>query len=510
ENDNQWTKIYETDKDGIVISGKLDDLKAAFRSAPDVRIYVPSWNRTFNIDSTNMDNMEENATFCSQSLFHVVKTAWDTFSETAIRMFYLFCSTGFYQKKEYRIGDNFHSYDSDDIGFVGMAWFTRHFCKPTGKYPIFSSNDQAQQFCSSLSKLLSAIHHGSEIRLGTAGLVLPVDQMTFNPSLAVAHSDRRLKTVIYHQSDGIEVRKLYENWIYYNYGSDGTRENHIWSVGTHFLVRINPRKQKFADFYSDACWSLVYSHANSGDVLQGTVRRLRASVLSGRRIRMIVNGNISGEPDSLFMESNGHVTNISGEPDSLFMESNGHVTAQLLSQLSVSNQSRFQFDPYTFWQMISSSGFANVMKMYIESNRTESSETFKFNVNWFADTRAWRKLLAVSNTGHVTKGSKNELSRSLKSGGMLRLLVTFPNGTINAFSPDSVEFYQEEVAAQFIRHVGHVKKSASNERIFPAVPFWNYLMVTTEGRLVSSLWIVGENAKVSDTSIMVKTVWFVN
>ncbi|XP_033745587.1 uncharacterized protein LOC117331101 [Pecten maximus] len=488
---NQWRPIYETDDTGGVVSGRKHDLISAFKSASIVRVYVPSWNQTFNLGFTFV-HASKNIS-CSQSLFQIAKKSWNIFSEKITRVIYMFCESGYYQK--HHLGSVDGPINPDEFGLIGMKWFTRYYCQHLERFPIYCHNKEGQTTCGSFPKLESDILHGAEVRIFAGNHIYcqVLEQIVVKYDVVAAQFQRRVSSISNLASNTTLSRKFVQSdpfWVYGIYSSDGTYNKMKSFIGKD--AQSTEIKEKKVDWYTDMCWSAVYSHSNNGDSLSGSKNKLRASIMAGKIVRIVYNNVVAGEPDSLFVDTDGHVT------------------AQLLNQISILPPSYFHSNAYWYWLMISSRGFQNILRIYLGSYAFKSTDNRITRVRWYANTRPWRKLLMVSSSGSIITGSKHELRGSLESGGMLRLVLTFPNRTVLAFSPDNIEYHGGEVSAQFVRHVGHVQKSGSKGRVFPTAPYWNFIMVTTEGTLTSSLCDVRTNYQLSTESVSVATTWFVN
>ncbi|XP_069108560.1 uncharacterized protein [Argopecten irradians] len=407
----------------------------------------------------------------------------------------MFCTSGDYHKSLHYLFGSSRPSNPDTFGVIGIKWFVRKSCRHRDNYPVYCHDNGGQRSCGSLSKLDSAIRQGYEASYvtGNGWTASLLDQIVLKDGpLISAQFLRRIGSEVL-SSGGKFIRRFIRDkplWSYEIDRSDGNINRLGWYIGGN--IKYNLKFEKDIDWFADTCWSMVYSHNQEGVSLDGVLHRLRASIIAGRRVRVVLNGNVAGEPDSVIVETDGHIN------------------AQLLTQISVDQMAYFQSNPYWYWQMISTAGFRHIIRLYLESyNNKNNPEKSTVSAQWYADTRQWRKLLTISESGAVTSGSKEVLSRSLKLGGMLRLVVTFSNNTLIAFTADNVEHFGSEISAQFVRYIGHVQKPDSSDRMFAPEPHWNLILVTTEGRLTSSLWDVKDNRMISTNTLRVTSSWFV-
>ncbi|XP_069108555.1 uncharacterized protein [Argopecten irradians] len=440
--------------------------------------------------------MDKNST-CSKSLIQMSKEKWNTFSVEAARVFYMFCTSGIYEKSLQYLSESSRPSDPDTFGVIGLRWFTRNYCRHRDNYPIYCHDEEGRETCGSLSKLQSVMQQGSDVRIfsnSNIALSLPIlDEIYFKNGIISAGM---LRYVASYQAvyNGTNIRKFRtddRHSVFFYLSSHGTINTLRWYVDGIKKSSIDAKRNM--DWYEDTCWSEIYSHNENGVVLGGSEHRLRASIMAGRRIRVVLDDYVAGEPDSVIVETDGHIN------------------TQLLSRVSRINETHFKKKPHWVWQMISTTGYRHILSLYLGSyDNAKDPENSTVSVQWYADTRPWRKLLTISESGAVTSGSKEVLSRSLKLCGMLRLVVTFSNSTVIAFTADNIEFFGLEVAAQFVRYIGHVQKPDSSDRTFAPEPHWNLILVTTEGRLTSSLWDVKDNRQISTNTLRVTSSWFVN
>ncbi|XP_069108232.1 uncharacterized protein [Argopecten irradians] len=373
--------------------------------------------------------------------------------------------------------------------------YSRNYCRHRDNYPIYCHDEEGRETCGSLSKLQSVTQQGNDVRIfSNNALSFPILDNIVSTNETI--NAQMLSYVANYQDvyNGTNIRKFKtddRHSAFFYLSSHGTINILRWYfAGSKKGIEFDKRNM---DWYVDTCWSEIYSHNKNGVALAGSEQRLLASIMAGRRIRVISNNRSAAEPDNVIVQTNGHIN------------------AQLLSRMSRFNHTHFNKNPDWIWQMISTTGYRHVLRLVPGSyDITKNVQNRKDSVRWYTDTRPWRKLLTISASGTVTSGSKEVLSRSLKLGGMLRLVVTFSNNTVVAFTADSIEFIGLEVSAQFVRYIGHVQKPDSSDRMFAPEPHWNLILVTTEGRLTSSLWDVKDNRQISISHVRVKCSWFVN
>lgn len=243
--------------------------------------------------------------------------------------------------------------------------------------------------------------------------------------------------------------------------------------------------------YVDKCWSLAYHHDDMGVTVQESLDILMAYVMSGKRVRIVMNGTLGIEPDSLFV-------------------ARGHISAQILGSVGKADITHFDFDAHWNWRILTTTGRLATTKITVGSGNNIGDANTTTSAVWYVDRRPWRRVLSISRTGTVTMGTKSLLITALKSGSSLRLVIRLVDNSTLIFSPDNIEYNNNDVAAQFIRYVEHQSVAGSAERYFPETPIWQLTMATTTGTLVSSFWVVGEHIPKGTTSESVDIDWFIS
>ncbi|XP_041369916.1 uncharacterized protein LOC121383885 [Gigantopelta aegis] len=239
-------------------------------------------------------------------------------------------------------------------------------------------------------------------------------------------------------------------------------------------------------------------------------------VKSGHRVKIVI-GNFSMETDNVRVDR-------------------GQVSAQLLNQLSRQDALSFTSDIYWVWQMVHTTETVRT-RTYFVGNVTNNGDTLeKKTVNWFVDTRRWKKVLSTKHNGLVKSGSKTELRNVIQNGASVRVALQSFGCSRFRRGQDESDGSSEEHGGQkhrnckgwFVIRADELELGSSGEVAAQSVmsvsteaaewkefqikddPFWRFMVVTIQSRVDVSQWRVGAHIDDGHFSEKAKVNWFVN
>ncbi|CAC5385108.1 unnamed protein product [Mytilus coruscus] len=380
--------------------------------------------------------------------------------------------------------------ESDTTTRMRITWFIRTIsCDDykNGTTPIYCTNQIAN--CGPKSNLFEAVATGSDLRVVDEGL-------GYATRLEHAAFSKRKDTIgaesIWAVSQvAIDKHAVFTDdafWWFTLWSSEGDVDMSRWRIGEH--KNAGHTKASFdIKWYADSCWQLAYSHDGNGVPIDGSLDLLKAGILSGHRVRIVV-GPYSIEADNLLIKD-------------------GQVSAQLLGHVSKKDVDVFQDTVYWFWQHVATTGEVETIRPFIGDNKYKGMSGGRHSVKWFMDTRHWKRAISTFNSKSVTSESKKDLIDSVKDGSSVRIIIKENDNNIMAIRADSLGFNQNdtEIAAQSIRNIGHFYPAGS-VREFPSSPYWEFTSISTLGISVKSKWTVGIYENVGFEVQQVNTEWF--
>lgn len=276
-------------------------------------------------------------------------------------------------------------------------------------------------------------------------------------------------------------------WWFTLWSSNGEVNMARWKIGEH--LSLGQSKAPFQmHWYADGCWQLAYSHDGNGLSKDGSLDFLKAGILSGHRVRVVI-GPYVIEADNLLIRDE-------------------HVSAQLLGHVSKKDVDAFHNDSYWFWQHVATTGEVETIRPLIGEADSRGSSGGRHSIKWFIDTRNWKRSF-VYKVDNPTKPSKAELLESIIDGSSVRIILKENENNIMAIRADNLGLNsnRSDVAAQSIRNVGHFYPAGS-VREFDSAPYWQFMSIMTTGNVLKTKWSVGNYEFRGDESVKVNMEWF--
>lgn len=350
--------------------------------------------------------------------------------------------------------------------------------------PVYCTNKD----CGPVTNLFDAISSGSDLRVVSEeyGYVTRLDHAIFSKRKNIVGAESVWSVSQQSVDDHAEFAGD-AFWWFTLWSSKGTVNMARWKVGEH--TSLGNSKVPFQmNWYTDACWQLAYSHDGNGKSKDGSLDLLKAGILSGHRVRVVI-GPYVIEADNLLIRD-------------------GHVSAQLLGHVSKKDVDTFHNDTYWFWQHVATTGEVETIRPMIGDTENKGSSGGRHSIKWFIDTRLWKRAF-VYNVDPQIKSSKTELLESIIDGSSVRIVIKENENNIMSVRADNLGLNtnKSEVAAQSIRNIGHFHPAGS-VREFHTVPYWEFTTVVTTGDLIKTRWSTGTYEFRGDESIKVEMEWF--
>lgn len=479
----RWKLVYENTANGTTLYGSKKDLISATLEGADIKVYIPEWGPGGYLTSIqNTQTIENNV--CAQALFHISKTAYDTFQDVPYWWFVNLCSTGHVHMVRYFVGNHVSAGINHD--YVHMQWFT----KKTGK-PIYSHTQDGTLIRGSVEDVIIAVEAGADIRVvdRCLGYAVRMDnvEVALDKSMAAGQS-------LWHVSERKNGPNLEfqgdDYWWFSIWSTDGDVDVSRWNVGEH-VKRGNNSMAQSMNWHSDSCWQMAYKHDPEGNLEDGSLELLRLAVETGHRIKVLVDNAVTVEPDQV---------NVRG----------GHINAEILSLVSKKDIKTFADDVFWDWRVLTTTGTEGAEWFNIGEYRNRGSMLSKKSMTWFIDTRTWNRVLVHDEYGTVLAGSKQRLISAIRSGADVRYKLTFSSNSI-IHQADNVEISADgNVGAMHVRSVSlKFTPGSPYEVTFQNSPYWWFTIVSTSGKVDISRWTVGEHVNRRHTDLNVKVEWYV-
>lgn len=480
----RWSLVYANSANGTTVYGEKRDLLKATLTGADVRIFIPSWGPGGYLTSVqNTQTIRNNV--CAQAIFHVSKASYDTFQEVPYFWFVNLCSTGHVHMARYFIGNHVSAGINGD--YVDMQWYIRHYPDP-----VYSHTQDGTVISGNVRDVVYAIEAGADIRIvdRQLGYGVRMDnlEVSYDRTIAAGQS-------LWHVSERMNGPNLEfqgdDYWWFSVWSTDGTVDISRWNIGEH-VKRGNSSMQQSMNWYADSCWQMAYKHDADGKLEDGSLELLRLAVETGHRIKVLIDGAITVEPDQI---------NVRG----------GHINAEILSLASKQDLKTFTDDVFWDWRVLATTGtetseYFNVGEYFNRGNTIK-----KKPMTWFIDTRTWNRVLVNDKDGKVLAGTKQKLIDAILLGAEVRYQLTFRSNAI-MHQADNLEISADgNVGAMHVRSVSlKFTPGSAYEVTFQNSPYWWFTIVSTTGKVDISRWTVGEHVNRRHTHLFVKVEWFVS
>lgn len=357
--------------------------------------------------------------------------------------------------------------------------------------PTYCNQRSGWRECGDLSTLTHAVQRGANVKAAylTTGYVSGFTNIAISgdgQSLAGQYPWHVSQTNV---GNHIEYQRN-PYWWATIWSTTGRLEMSRWNVGEH-SSRGHDHENTAMQWFVDSCWTLAYSHDSTGRRLDGSLDFFVGAVLAGRRVRVKMSETYFVETDNVYVR-------------------NGHVSAQLLGHLSKKDTYSFQSDVYWYWQIASTTGDVETTRYNIGSTKHRGNSNAKASIEWYIETRPWKRMLSTFSNGTVGFGSKSDLMNAVRKGSLLRLVVQEAANSYSIIDADNIALENNEVAAQSIRYISDENASGTIPRRFKSPPFWKFTLTSTDGKQRAVWWKVGEHTSLPDTLKNYPVDWIIS
>ncbi|XP_061188254.1 uncharacterized protein LOC133196360 [Saccostrea echinata] len=480
----KWTTILKTGKNGEEIYGKKRNLVDHIMTGSDIRFSLDDGSYVSSIQSASLSG-DENV--CVQALFHVSKNGPFNFQSNAYWWFLMVCTTGNTHMSRWSVGA--HVDRGQTKTTYAVTWFARKFSCQT--QPLYCNQMSGWRECGDISLLTEAMQNGA----GFKAVYLNTGYVSGFTNVQLSNNGQSLAGQYpWHISQtNVGNRIEYQPNAYWwatIWSTSGRLEMSRWNVGEH-VSRGHTNENAPMQWFVDNCWTLAYSHNQDGHRLDGSLDFLVGAVLSGRRVRIKIGDTYMVETDNLYVR-------------------NGHVSAQLLGHLSKDGAFSFQSDVYWYWQIASTTGNVETIRYNIGSSTSRGDSQGNQSMEWYIETRPWKKVLSTSSTGVVNDGSKSNLINAVQKGSQLRLVIQEAEKSYSIVEADNIAIEGNEVAAQSIRYISDEDGTGGIPRQFKKPPFWKFTLTVTDGNRRAIFWKVGEHTSLPNALTKNSVDWIVS
>lgn len=237
---------------------------------------------------------------------------------------------------------------------------------------------------------------------------------------------------------------------------------------------------------------MAYKHDANGTLEDGSLELLRLAVETGHRIKVLIDGAITVEPDQI---------NVRG----------GHINAEILSLSSKQDLKSFTDDVFWDWRVLTTTGTEASVYFNVGEYFNRGNSIKKKPMTWFIDTRTWNRVLVNDKDGKVLAGKKQQLVDAILLGAEVRYKLTFTSHATTNQADNLAISDDGNVGAMHVLSVSLKDTPGSpHEVTFQNSPYWWFTIVSTTGKLDMSRWTVGEHVNRGHTHLFVKVEWFVS
>ncbi len=223
----------------------------------------------------------------------------------------------------------------------------------------------------------------------------------------------------------------------------------------------------------------VLSHDKNGATLNGSLVDLMTSIQGGADIRCFADNRAAFPVQNLEMTKS-------------------FVSGQNVDHVSVTytqNKKELVFQNNAYWW------FTRDMSRWTVGQHSSRGHTqSRVNIDWFADT-CWKLVFAHDKNGVAKSGSRADLVSAIRNGARVRVQIP----SYRTAEADNLSIRNGHVTAQLLQ--GITEKSLT--RIADDTS-WYWQMISTTGKVKSTLYKVGEHKHVSTTSSYQEIRWFID
>lgn len=240
----------------------------------------------------------------------------------------------------------------------------------------------------------------------------------------------------------------------------------------------------------DSKWLKVLEGDRNGKVVSGSKEDLRRAVVSGSKIRIIM--------DDLYSTDTNNVYSLNGE-----------ICVQALFHISKGGFDSHQTKAYWWFLNVCTTGNVHMSRWYVGVHLSPSESKVKYNVKWFVrhlscDSTPAKPVLCTTESGFPYCGNVNNLITVISHGAEIH--------GVDAKRSYSVEFtnlhYNKKTSFVSGTHLWHISQtSVSNYVEFQKNAYWWFTIWSTDGSRDISRWSIGEHKDRGHTTDKLPMIW---
>ena len=229
----------------------------------------------------------------------------------------------------------------------------------------------------------------------------------------------------------------------------------------------------------------VLSHDKNGVILSASLVDLMTSIQGGADIRCYA-GDYAFPVQSLDMTKS-------------------FVSGQNVDHVSVLYDSHkktlvFQNNAYWWFTLHSTLGTRDMSRWTVGEHTSRGHTQSRVNIDWFADP-CWKLVFAHDKRGVAKSGSRADLVSAIKNGARVRVQIP----SYRTAEADNLSIRNGHVTAQLLKRL-----TEKNLTRIADDTSWFWQMISTTGKVASTLYKVGEHKHVSTTSSYEEIRWFID
>ena len=227
----------------------------------------------------------------------------------------------------------------------------------------------------------------------------------------------------------------------------------------------------------------VLSHDRNGAILGGSLADLMTSIKAGADIRCF-------SPNSAFPIQSLEMTK-------------SLVSGQNVDHVSVDSRNIdlvFQNNAYWWFTLHSTLGTRDMSRWTVGEHTSRGHTQSQVNIDWFADP-CWKLVFAHDKRGVAKSGSRADLVTAIRNGARVRVQIP----SYRTAEADNLSIRNGHVTAQLLKRL-----SERNLTRIADDTSWYWQMISTTGKVMTTLYKVGEHQHVSTTSSYQEIRWFID
>ena len=257
------------------------------------------------------------------------------------------------------------------------------------------------------------------------------------------------------------------------HSTSGTRQISEWDIGDHVRHGVQTEGVN-TDWYADSCWDKVLENDESGNEIYGSKSDLIAKANIGHKVKVVFN-MFSVEVTEILIK-------------------NDHLCAFIYNSLSKSTIGTFSTSVHWEWMILCTNGTKNTAQYEYGSDNLNGTMSEKVSMMWYVDKRDYHSVYSTNSTNSVSKGDKDFLLLTVRSGADVRMKVNNGSGLYTIFQAESIwiDIALNELEVMFTRSISLLHDLDGGFTI-PLDAFHIYTFFKTDGSVEYGRWTVGEH-----------------